>query len=245
MRDVPDTDKWWFPFAVPHVKNIAFHPAEPDTLYVCVEQGDLLKSVDGGRSWRQITSYEKPGDKFRRDMHRVTPHPADPRQIFLTSGTGLYYSANAGASWEQLTTPQSRVGYPDPFFVHPNEAHTVFMAGASQNPNPQWGATGTANPGFLVSRDAGRTWQEAMAGMPHPVRGNIEAAAMYCSDAALEFFLGTACGELYASRDGGCSWTRVSAELPPMSKGPHFRHFLPPEQRREVEEKLRALRAFA
>jgi hypothetical protein len=245
MRAVPDTDKWWFPHAAPHVKNIAFHPAEPDTLYVCVEQGDLLKSVDAGRSWRAITSYEKPDDKFRRDMHRVTFRPSDPKQIFLTSGTGLYYTADAGLSWEQLVTPDSRVGYPDPFFVHPDDERTVFMAGARQNPNPEWGATGTANPGFLMSGDGGRTWQEAMNGMPHPVRGNIEAAAMYRSDAGLEFFAGTACGELYASRDGARSWRLVSADLPPISKGPHFRHFLAPEMRREVEEKLRALRAFA
>jgi hypothetical protein len=33
---------------IAHLKNIAFHPAQPDTLYVCIEQGDLLKSVDAG-----------------------------------------------------------------------------------------------------------------------------------------------------------------------------------------------------
>ena len=245
MREVPDTDKWWFPRAVPHVKNIAFHPAEPQTLYVCVEQGDLLRSTDGGRTWRPITSYEKPGDKFRRDMHRVTFRPSDPRQIFLTTGTGLYYTADAGASWEQLASPDSRVGYPDPFFIHPDDEQTVFMAGASQNPNPEWAATGTAKPGFLVSRDGGRTWREAMQGMSQPLRGNIEAASMYRSDAGLEFFAGTACGELYTSHDGARSWTLASGDLPAMSKGPHFRHFLTPDARREVEEKLRAIGAFA
>lgn len=244
MRDVPDTDKWWFPRASPHVKNIAFHPAEPQTLYVCVEQGDLLKSMDGGRSWHPITSYEKPGDKFRRDMHRVTFRLSDPKQIYLTSGTGLYFSADAGASWEQLANPDSRIGYPDPFFIHPDDESTVFMAGARQNPNPEWGATGTANAAFLASQDGGRTWREATDGMPHPLRGNIEAAAMYRSDSGLEFFVGTACGEVYASRDGARSWSLVSAELPPISKGPHFRHFLSPEKRREVEEKLRAMGAF-
>ena len=245
MREVPDTDKWWFPHAVPHVKNIAFHPAAPDTLYVCVEQGDLLKSTDRGRSWRQLTSYEKPGDKFRRDMHRVTLRPSNPREIFLTSGTGLYYSADGGESWTQLTKTDSRVGYPDPFFVDPQDENTVYMAGASENPNPKWGATGSADPGFLKSTDSGRTWQEAMQGLPQPLRGNIEAAAMHRSAGALEFFIGTACGEVYGSTDGARTWTLVSAGLPAISKGPHFRHFLSPEKRREVEDRLRALNAFA
>jgi len=30
-----------------------------------------------------------------------------------------------------------------------------------------------------------------------------------------------------------------------MSKGPHFRHFLPPEERVAYEEKLKAMNAFA
>jgi photosystem II stability/assembly factor-like uncharacterized protein len=244
LRNVPDTDKWWFPHATPHVKNIATHPSEPDTIYACVEQGDLLKTVDGGRSWRPLTSYEKPGDKFRRDMHRVTIRPADPRQIFLTSGTGLYYTADAGESWEQLTGPTFRIGYPDPFFIHPDDENVVFMAGAGESPNPKWGQTGSANPGILRSEDSGRSWAEKMSGITQPVRGNIEAAALHQSDSGLELFAGTACGELYASRDGAESWTLIASDTAAVSKGSHFRHFLPPEKKREVEEKLRAMKAF-
>jgi photosystem II stability/assembly factor-like uncharacterized protein len=244
LRNVPDTDKWWFPHATPHVKNIAFHPAEPDTLFACVEQGDLLKSVDAGGSWRPLTSYEKPGDKFRRDMHRVTFRPSNQREVFLTTGTGLYYSADAGESWEQLTNPDFRIGYPDPFFIHPDDESVLFMAGAGESPNPKWGQLGSANPCFMRSTDSGRTWTETMSGMPQPVRGNIEAAAQHKSAAGLEFFVGTACGELYTSRDGAESWTLVTSDFPAVSKGSHYRHFLPPEKRREVEERLRAMKAF-
>jgi photosystem II stability/assembly factor-like uncharacterized protein len=245
LSQVPESDKWWFPHATPHVKNIAFHPSAPDTIYVCVEQGDLLKTTDGGRSWRQLTSYEKPGDKFRRDMHRVTICPSDPNELFLTSGTGLYHSGDGGETWVHLTDPDFRVGYPDPFYLHPADENIAFMVGAGQSPNPNWGATGSANPGFLRSADRGRTWEERMGGMPHPVRGNMEAAAMHDSGSMLEFFVGTACGELYTSRDEGGSWEVISTDLPPVSKGPHFRHFLAPAERAAVEEKLRAINAFA
>lgn len=245
VREVPETDKWFFPRSAPHIKHIASHPAEPDTLYVCVEQGDLLKSTDGGRSWRQLASLDRPDDKFRRDMHRVTLRKENPRELFLTTGIGLYHSADAGDTWEHLTDPSFPLGYPDPFFLDPTRPEVAYMVGAAANPNPAWAQTGTANPLIMRSADGGRTWQEAMDGMRRPVRGNIEAFALHHSlEAGLELFAGTACGELYTSRDGARSWTLITDALDPVSKGPHFRHFLPSEQREAYEARLRAMGAF-
>lgn len=245
VLDVPDTDKWLFPRARPHIKNIASHPAEPDTLYVCVEQGDLLKSVDGGRSWRPLASVDRPGDKFRRDMHRVTFREDNPKEIFLTTGIGLYHSTDGGETWEVYTDTTFKLGYPDPFFIHPENRDLMYMVGAGVSPNPDWGKDGTAYPLFMRSTDSGRTWVEAMDGLPRPVRGNIEAAAMHVSkECGVEFFLGTACGELYTSQDGAESWSLISDAMPAVSKGPHFRHFLPPQKREALESKLRAMNAF-
>ncbi len=246
VLDVPDTDKWLFPRSSPHIKNIASHPAAPDTLYVCVEQGDLLKSTDAGQSWRQLTSFEQPGDKFRRDIHRVTFRGDDPNEIFLTTGIGLYHTVDGGETWEQLTDSQFVLGYPDPFFIDPKDRDLMYMVGAGVSPNPDWGKEGTANPLFMRSRDSGRTWSEAMDGMRRPVRGNLEAAAMHVSEeAGVELFTGSSCGELYVSGDGAAHWSLITDQLAPISKGPHFRHFLTPERREAYESKLRAMNAFA
>jgi photosystem II stability/assembly factor-like uncharacterized protein len=246
VREVPDTDKWFFPRSVPHIKHIASHPSEPDTLYVCVEQGDLLKSVDAGKSWRQLTSLDRPDDKHRRDMHRVTFRKDNPRELFLTTGIGLYHSTDAGESWDRLTDTHFSLGYPDPFFIDPQRPDVLYMAGAAANPNPGWAETGTANPSIMRSIDSGHRWEEVMAGMRRPVRGNIEAFALHFSkEAGLELFAGTACGELYTSRDEAQSWTLISDQLDPVSKGPHFRHFLPREQRQAYEERLRSIGAFS
>jgi photosystem II stability/assembly factor-like uncharacterized protein len=246
VLEVPETDKWFFPRSVAHVKHIASHPSEPRTLYLCIEQGDLLKSVDAGRSWRPLTSLERPDDKFRRDMHRVTLSRDDPREIFLTTGIGMYHSTDGGETWERITDTGFVLGYPDPFFIHPTKPNVMFMCGAGMNPNPEWARTGTANPVFMRSTDSGRTWVEAMDGMPRPVRGNIEAVALHASrEAGVELIAGTACGELYASRDEARSWTLIAERIPPVSKGPHFRHFLASDQREAYESKLRAIGAFA
>lgn len=246
IADLPGKEHWIFPRSVPHIKSIASHPDQPDTIYACIEQGDLAKSTDGGKTWKSTDSLDGPDDKFRRDIHRVTFRKDNPEEIFLTTGIGLYHTTNGGESWEVLTDTNFRLGYPDPFFIHPERENEMFMVGAGVNPNPNWGATGTANPLFMRSTDNGRTWTEAMNGMRTPVRGNIEAAAMHVSEeSGVEFFAGTACGELYYSNDEAQSWTLIADDLAAVSKGPHFRHFLPPEEREKYEDKLRAMNAFA
>ena len=241
---VEGTEHWFFPRSAPHIKHIAAHPARPDTLFICVEQGDLLRSDDGGETWRSLHSMERPDDKFRRDQHRVVFVSDDADELFLTSGIGLYYSRDGGESWNRLTDTSHPCAYPDPFFAHPLR-ELLFMVGAGMNPNPNWGAAGTAYPKFMTSTDHGRSWQSAMAGMPDPIPGNLEVAAMHVSDeAGVELYTGSSCGELFMSADDAASWTRIGSGLPAMSKGPHFRHFLSPEERAAYEEKLKAMNAF-
>jgi photosystem II stability/assembly factor-like uncharacterized protein len=242
---VEGTEHWFFPRSAPHIKHIASPAGHPDTLYICIEQGDLLRSDNGGESWTSINSMEQPDDKFRRDQHRVTFFRDSADEIFLTTGIGAYHTADAGKTWQRLTDTSHPCAYPDPFFVHPTK-DVLFMVGAGMNPNPNWGAQGTAYPKFMKSTDHGKTWVNAMAGMADPIAGNLEVAAMHDSaEGGLELYTGSACGELYASYDEAGSWTLVSNTLPAMSKGPHFRHFLPPEKREAYEEKLKAMNAFA
>ncbi len=242
---VEGTEHWFFPRSAPHIKHIAAHPARPDRIYICVEQGDLLRSDDGGENWTSICSMEREDDKFRRDQHRVTFYRDNPDEIFLTTGIGVYHSTDGGDNWERLTDTSHPCAYPDPFFVHPDKEE-LFMVGAGMNPNPNWGAAGTAYPKFMHSLDHGRNWEPVMNGMPDPVAGNLEVAAMHVSaEGGVELYTGSSCGELFMSTDGAQSWTRVGDKLPAMSKGPHFRHFLPPEERIAYEEKLKAMNAFA
>ena len=242
MWDVPDIDEWRFPPPphVAHVKNIAFHPAEPDTLYMCVEQGDLLKTTDGGLSWRSLTSYEKPEDRFRRDMHRVLIKPSDPTKLYLASGVGLYYSEDAGETWEHISKGDARVGYPDCLFFDPRDENVIYMAGAGSAPGPSWKALRSAEPGILRSRDSGRSWEELSNGLPDRILGNIEAMCAHQSDNGLSLFAGTSYGQIWCSDDAGDTWDLVGEDLPPISKGAHYRHFVSDEKRQEIEEGLKA-----
>lgn len=243
LRDVPGTEKWIFPPPphIAHVKGVTFDPVRPGVLYALVEQGAVLKSVDDGASWNEIHSYSSVNDSFYRDVHRLVIAPRNPKHMHLATGDGLYYSADGGDTWEHQQKRTDRVGYPDALFLDPRDDNTVFMGGAADAPET-WRREGGAFPGFIVSRDCGKTWSEQMHGIPQPVHGNIEAMAMHSWPNGLEFFAGTAVGDVFATEDGGANWARVATGLPPISKARHYRHFLSAEEKARIEDEAKAER---
>jgi photosystem II stability/assembly factor-like uncharacterized protein len=172
IRDVPDTDKWTFPPPphIAHVKNIAFHPTDEATLYLCIEQGALLKSTDDGATWHELSSYSRVDDIAYRDMHRIAIAPLHPDILFMTSGEGVYRSTDAGSTWTHLTRKRDRLGYPDQLFIDPRDEQTIYVAGAANAP-PNWRAKRDGNPGILKSSDGGHTWRELVNGLPKSIGG--------------------------------------------------------------------------
>ena len=197
ILEVPDTDKWSFPAPpnVAHVKHISFHPTEQATMYVCIEQGALLRSTDGGRTWTELSEYSREDDWAYRDMHRLVIAPSNPDKLLLTSGEGLYSSSDAGATWTHLTRKRDRLGYPDQLFLDPRDQRTIFIAGAADSP-PHWIEKKDGRPGVLRSRDDGASWTELRTGFPEHIRGNIEAMTMCHGPYGLQFFAGTALGDV-------------------------------------------------
>jgi photosystem II stability/assembly factor-like uncharacterized protein len=227
LLSVPDTDKWFFPPPphIPHVKHVGFHPSAESTLYVCIEQGALLKSTDDGKTWNELSEYSRTDDPTYRDMHRVTMPPSNPKKVFLTGGNGLYISQDAGLTWTHRLNKKDRLGYPDQFFIDPRDENTLFIAGSATAP-PTWRETHDGDPAILRSRDCGATWQELNIGLTEKIRGNIEAMTLAHGPHGVELFAGTGSGEVIASHDGGEGWSTIAAGLPPVSKGNHHVAFV-------------------
>jgi hypothetical protein len=137
-----------------------------------------------------------------------------------------------------LTDREDRVGYPDALFIDPRDDDVLYMAGPRQAPM-HWGKTGVADPTVLCSRNGGHDWEEIRAGFPNPIVGNIEAMALYRCREEVMLVAGTATGEVFACRDAGEPWDLVAKDLPPISKGGHYRWFLTQEQRDTVEQRMR------
>jgi photosystem II stability/assembly factor-like uncharacterized protein len=228
FRSVPGQDKWMFP-GLPHVahaKCIAIDPRHADTIYVAVEQGGLFRSTDAGATWRELDSYYRADDRWYRDIHRLVIVESDPDHLYMTSGTGLYESRDAGEIWEHLTDTAFRIGYPDHLVLSPRDPRVLFLCGGSLDPT-QWRRSHRAEATVMTSRDGGQSWQDCGSGLPDDRRANLEAMSIVHHGGGFTLFAGNTDGEVFMSEDEGARWSRIASGLTPISKLGHY-HLVEP-----------------
>jgi photosystem II stability/assembly factor-like uncharacterized protein len=224
VKETKGREKWSFPSPPhqAHVKTMTIDPRDPQVIYAGVEQGDLLKTTDGGATWRVLDDYSKPTDWTYRDIHLVVVHPADSAELYMTTGMGLYRSRDAGAHWELIVDNSFHIGYPDHLIVSPRDGDTMFLAGAGKDPGT-WQTSHNAQGTVARSRDRGLSWTDASSGFPEDRRPNIEGMSIAAYPAGFVLFAGTTDGIVFASEDEAESWTRIADGLAPVTKGRHYR----------------------
>lgn len=215
FRTVSSIAHWTFPEPphLAHVKNFSFDPWDPAVIYVCVEQGGLFRSPDGGATWQEFPD-------IYNDIHRVVIRPTDPNWLYVPGGDGLYRSRDGGRSWDHLTTRTMRIAYPDPLVMHPRFEKLMFMAGAATTPM-YFRKRGTADSRIGRSQDGGETWEILTDGFPQHIRGSIEAMALEAWGDGFCLFAGTTDGQVFYSDEGGRRWRAIAEGLPPISKLGH------------------------
>ncbi len=224
LRNMPGADKWTFPPPphLAHTKSLTFDRRDPGCFYACVEQGALLKTTDGGASWRELDSYYRSDDKWYRDIHKLISMPSNPDELFMSSGMGLYHSTDAGETWEKLTDTNFRIAYPDHILLSPLDENTMIMSGSATDPSA-WRKSHMAHSVVMTSRDRGRTWALSSKGFPETRRANIEAMCVASWPGGFSVFVGDTDGAVWSSEDSAQSWTLVANGLAPVSKAGHFR----------------------
>jgi photosystem II stability/assembly factor-like uncharacterized protein len=95
LGELPSAPSWSFPPRpyTHHVRWIALHPADAQTLYVGIELGGVMVTRDGGQTWED----RKPGSQH--DAHAIATHPAAPDRVYEAAGGGVAISADAGRTW--------------------------------------------------------------------------------------------------------------------------------------------------
>jgi photosystem II stability/assembly factor-like uncharacterized protein len=214
MREVPNVDEWFFGSSKDrgHVKYITFDPADPDTIYVSIEVGSVVKSTDGGKTWRLLTG-------FYEDVHRLLILKSDPQHVWIATGEGLYESFNGGDTWKSHGRHVEGIMYPDGLVIHPEQESVMFVAGATLNPR-YWFKTHETQSQILRSRDAGANWDVLWNGLPQAMLGNVEALAMETYPSGYTVVGGNTKGQVFISDDEGESWTVVEG-VPPVGKDNH------------------------
>lgn len=204
LTDLPSASTWSFPPrpSTHHVRWIEVDPHEPATLYVSIEAGALLRSVDAGTTWQdRITSK-------RRDVHSMTTHQDAPGRVWVASGDGYAESTDGGDTW---TTPEAGldVRYCWSVAVAPDAPGTVLLSAAR---GPRAAHRRGRAESFVFRKHSEEPWERIGDGLP-----TGEGVLRY------ELESGSAAGELFAvtnvglcrTTDAGDSWIRLPIDWPP------------------------------
>lgn len=182
------------------VQGLAASPQDPDLLLAGVlassdpSQGGLYRSTDGGATWLEVAAFQS------RALYEVAFAPDGT--AYAAPSTGLWKSTDGGLTWVE-TSPPFAARFHD----------LEFVAG---DPSRIWAAVDSPPAGGLLrSAAAGATWTVASPNSPQATIG--WAVAIHPADpqrlyAAFTSIFGTS-GRVWASADGGASWTDRTAGL--------------------------------
>lgn len=162
----------------------------PDTLWAGTTAGEVLKSIDGGRSWSTV-------ERTKNDVTDIILSNADSRIVLVgTKTSGVYRSADSGATWESLDKNMRRDF---------NRSGEVYSFAQSRS-----GGRLVVNSrfGLIESNDNGVSWKEISI-IPPPADERIWSIAVNPKDEKILYY--GIVGTYYQSTPEG-SW--MTADLP-------------------------------
>jgi photosystem II stability/assembly factor-like uncharacterized protein len=195
------------------VRALAVDPRDPDVVYAGVDDPvSLLKSTDGGRSWRPLRVPWKPWipDRGNATFSALAVDPQNPKAVyayvenFADNGSPVWFkSTDGGATWEDahdafFSVADGADEYPSVLAFDPLDPNTRYAYGS-----------GAA---LFKSTDGGASWRRA--GYPFiPASLNVENLAIDPREPATLY---AAAGEqdesgegIFKSTDAGSSWRAV------------------------------------
>jgi hypothetical protein len=197
---------------------------DPDTVYAGVEDAALFRSIDGGRTWHELSSLRsakghlwQPG-AGGMGLHTILLDPGNPSRIFVAiSAAGVFRTDDAGKTWRpvnrglksayELPDPHSDVGHcVHRIAMHPSKPNVLFM-------QKHWDVN--------RSDDGGDSWHEVSGNLPsdfgfpidvHAHEPNTIYVIPMKSDS--EHYPPEGKLRVYRSRTGGNEWEALTKGLP-------------------------------
>jgi photosystem II stability/assembly factor-like uncharacterized protein len=221
VRSTPGVAEFGYPLAnvEPHVRDITFDRGNPEILYAALQVGFMLKSADGGTTWKLL-------DKgLDADVHAIVIDPDNSNRLFIASGgdsyragqapgRSLYISEDGGDSWSP-TAMNHNEEYSVPLVMHPKNPKILYTALAHGSPG-SWRRPTGAESYLLRTTDGGKNWQKLSDGPNNGGRSFTEVLVID-DEAPNQMYAGTRGGDIYSSEDSGESWRKLEIKVSSIS----------------------------
>jgi photosystem II stability/assembly factor-like uncharacterized protein len=217
INELPSSASWSFPPRpdTHHVRYISTDPSRSGSLYAAIEAGALIRSFDGGKTWKDRVS----GGPY--DTHTLETSVKVPGRLYSAAGDGYFESRDYGETW---SSPEQGLRHRYLYSVSVNQSDPeTILVSASSGP---FVAYNYRNAASYVYRKKGRDerWQSTTEGLPEPEGTTISALA---ADNTID-------AGFYAANNMGVFWTR--------NAGTSWRRLKIPWSPSNGEQQVRALR---
>jgi photosystem II stability/assembly factor-like uncharacterized protein len=215
--DVPSVPSVWYPMATvePHTRDIAVDPSDPNTIYAALQVGYIIKSTDGGETWKLLSQ------NLDCDVHTMVIDPSDPQHMVIATGgydsrpgrapgRALYQTRDGGENWTPVGMNFEQE-YSVPVEMSQKDPKLVF-AGIAIGTPPEWQKNGTPNALLVRSTDGGSNWERVGDGkLPESA---FTDAITIAEENPSRVYAASRRGTLYLSEDGGDTWDHLEVTIP-------------------------------
>ena len=208
---------------------VELDPNDPDNvIYVgtgepwprnSVSIGDgLYKSVDGGKSWKNI------GFKNSERISDVIVNPDNSNEIYVgvlgalwsdSEERGVFKSSDGGETWKNILYVNESTGSAD-LTIDPNNPNIIYASMWEFRRGPWFFESGGESSALYKSIDGGESWGKIHNGFPVGKLGRL-AIAVAKTDSNILYTVIEAEKDddkgLYKSFDGGESWEQVNNDF--------------------------------
>ena len=180
------------------VLMMAASTADPNEIYGAVEVGGIIRSLDGGDSWENLSHGQYLNDDYV-DMHGVMVSTLRPDNVISIARAGVFRSNDRGDHWINIPVdPLNAKGqtYCRCVMETPGEPREVWIAGGGNFQSDLGALFKSVDGGMSFERvDMGFTPTSTIFGLAFDER---EPSHMYCA---------TSGGDVFASHDSGDTWS--------------------------------------
>jgi hypothetical protein len=209
FQELPSSSTWSFPPrpSTHHVRWITPDPLVAGRVFVAVEAGALVRSLDGGQTWEDRV----PDGPF--DTHTLVMHPQAPDRLYSAAGDGYPMpgrgyneSFDGGQTW-QHPDEGFRYNYLWSIAVDPSDPETMVVSAA---PDPYAAHYPPRAESAIYRRTRGGAWQQTIEGLPETQGLVISVLASNPAEPGVFYALNNK--GLFRSSDVGTAWEQL--ELP-------------------------------
>jgi photosystem II stability/assembly factor-like uncharacterized protein len=198
--------------------SVLLDPSNPDRMFIAISAAGAFRTDNGGQSWMPINrglhsaQIPDPTAEVGHCVHHIAMHPSRPETLFMQKHWDVMRSDDSGDSWHEISG-----NLPTDFGfvidVHAHEPETLYVVPIKSDAE-HFPIDGQLR--VYRSRSGGNEWEPLTNGLPQSncyVNVLRDAMTVDCLESCGVYF-GTTGGQVYASADGGDTWSAIVRDLP-------------------------------